>query len=115
MLAPLLPPPAETGRHRCWPMRELMNAIFFVLRGGCAWRMLPEHFPPHQTVYRWFTPVPTTEPGKTSTTIWRPSSRCRCAGVDDDAARSRQQSPQLVAVQLHGHQMMALRDVHLSE
>jgi transposase len=36
-------------------MRELMNAIFFVLRGGCTWRMLPEHFPPHQTVYRWFT------------------------------------------------------------
>ena len=55
ILAPLLPPPAETGRHRCWPMRELMNAIFFVLRGGCPWRMLPEHFPPHQTAYRWFT------------------------------------------------------------
>jgi transposase len=52
VLAPLLPPPAETGRHR--PMRELMNAIFFVLRGGCPWRMLPEHFPPHQTAYRWF-------------------------------------------------------------
>src|SRR4051812_6479743 len=55
ILAPLLPPPAETGRHRCWPMREMMNAIFFVLRGGCPWRMLPEHFPPHQTTYRWFT------------------------------------------------------------
>jgi transposase len=55
ILAPLLPPPAETGRPRCWPMRELMNAVFFVLRGGCAWRMLPEHFPPHQMVYRWFT------------------------------------------------------------
>src|ERR1700693_159471 len=55
ILAPLLPPPAETGRHRCWPMREVMNAIFFVLRGGCPWRMLPEHFPPHQTTYRWFT------------------------------------------------------------
>jgi len=55
ILAPLLPPPAETGRHRSWPMREIMNAIFFVLRGGCPWRMLPEHFPPHQTVYRWFT------------------------------------------------------------
>jgi putative transposase len=55
ILAPLLPPPAETGRHRSWPMRELMNAIFFVLRGGCTWRMLPEHFPPHQTAYRWFT------------------------------------------------------------
>jgi transposase len=54
LLAPLLPPPAETGRHRAWPMREMMNAIFFVLRGGCPWRMLREHFPPHQTVYRWF-------------------------------------------------------------
>src|SRR5271169_6398547 len=31
-----------------------MNAIFFVMRGGCPWRMLPEHFPPHQTAYRWF-------------------------------------------------------------
>ncbi|MGH7070247.1 MAG: IS5 family transposase [Acetobacteraceae bacterium] len=55
VLAPLLPPPANTGRHRSWPMRELINAIFFVLRGGCPWRMLPAHFPPHQTVYRWFT------------------------------------------------------------
>ena len=55
ILEPLLPPPAETGRHRSWPMRELMNAIFLVLRGGCAWRMLPDHFPPHQTTYRWFT------------------------------------------------------------
>ena len=31
-----------------------MNALFYVLRGGCPWRMLPEHFPPHQTAYRWF-------------------------------------------------------------
>jgi len=55
MLAPLFPPPAKTGRKRGWEMREVVNAIFFVLRGGCPWRMLPEHFPPHQTTYRWFT------------------------------------------------------------
>lgn len=54
ILAPLLPPPAKTGRRRAWEMRELINAIFFVLRGGVPWRMLPEHFPPHQTTYRWF-------------------------------------------------------------
>jgi transposase len=54
ILAPLLPPPAKTGRHRSWEMRELINAIFFVLRGGIPWRMLPKHFPPHQTTYRWF-------------------------------------------------------------
>jgi transposase len=55
VLAPRLPPPARTGRHRSWSMRELFNAIFYVLRGGVPWRMLPEHFPPHQTAYRWFT------------------------------------------------------------
>jgi putative transposase len=55
LLAPRLPPPAGTGRPRSWSMRELFNAIFYVLRGGVPWRMLPEHFPPHQTAYRWFT------------------------------------------------------------
>ncbi|MFC6911627.1 IS5 family transposase [Novosphingobium lubricantis] len=43
-----------TGRRRQWPMREIMNAIFYVLRGGIAWRLLPKDFPPWQTVYRWF-------------------------------------------------------------
>jgi transposase len=55
LLSPLLPPPAKTGRPRHWPMREIVNAIFYVLRSGCPWRLLPEHFPPHQTTYRWFT------------------------------------------------------------
>ncbi len=54
IIAPFLPPPASTGRHRAWPMREMINAIFYVLRSGCPWRLLPEHFPPHQTTYRWF-------------------------------------------------------------
>ena len=56
ILEPMFPPPAKTGRKRGWPMREVVNAIFFVLRGGCRWRMLPEHFPPHQTTYAWFVP-----------------------------------------------------------
>ena len=55
VLAPMFPSPATTGRHRAWPMRELINAMFFLLRGGIPWRMLPTRFPPHQTVYRWFT------------------------------------------------------------
>src|SRR5580700_3973750 len=54
VIAPFLPPPAKTGRRRFWPMREMLNAIFYVLRGGCPWRLLPRHFPPHQTTYRWF-------------------------------------------------------------
>jgi putative transposase len=54
LLEPLLPSPAATGRPWGWPLREMMNAIFYVLRSGCDWRLLPEHFPPHQTTYGWF-------------------------------------------------------------
>ena len=54
IIAPFLPPPAKTGRPRCWPMREIMNAIFYVLRSGCPWRMVPDCFAPATTVYRWF-------------------------------------------------------------
>jgi transposase len=54
ILAPLLPPPARTGRPRRWSMREVMDAIFYVLRSGCPWRMVPDCFAPRSTVYRWF-------------------------------------------------------------
>ena len=42
------------GRPRTWLMREIMNAIFYVLRSGCGWRMIPKCFPPATTVYGWF-------------------------------------------------------------
>ncbi|WP_372057510.1 transposase [Tistrella bauzanensis] len=35
-------------------MGEIANAIFYVLRGGIAWRLLPEDSPPVTTVYGWF-------------------------------------------------------------
>jgi len=50
-----MPPPARTGRRRGWTWREILDAIFYVLRSGCPWRMLPKSFPPQQTVYRWFS------------------------------------------------------------
>ena len=54
ILAPFMPPAAKTGRPRSWEMREIMNAIFYVLRAGCAWSLLPKDFPPRSTVYGWF-------------------------------------------------------------
>jgi len=54
VLEPLLPRPSPVGRPPAWPMREIVEAIFYVLRGGVAWRMLPPCFPPRQTVYGWF-------------------------------------------------------------
>lgn len=54
LLEPLLPPPARTGRPRKWEMRRIVEAIFYLLRGGLPWRMLPPCFPPVSTVRRWF-------------------------------------------------------------
>ena len=54
ILEPLLPPARPRGGRRAWPLREIANAICYVLRAGCAWRLLPDSFPPWRTVYRWF-------------------------------------------------------------
>ena len=54
VLEPLLPAPSPVGRPPVWPMRAIVEAIFYVLRGGVPWRMLPTCFPPRQTVYGWF-------------------------------------------------------------
>jgi len=54
ILAPLLPPAAASGRPRKWSLRIILDGIFYILRGGCAWRMLPCDFPPWQTVYHYF-------------------------------------------------------------
>src|ERR1043166_7931785 len=53
-LAPLLPAPARRGRPRSWPLRLLVNALFYVLRPGCAGRYLPREYPPWQTAYTTF-------------------------------------------------------------
>jgi transposase len=55
VLEPLLPPPGNTagkgGRPEKHPRRLLLDAIFYVVRGGIAWRQLPSDFPPATTVY----------------------------------------------------------------
>jgi len=55
LVAPLIPPEKRGGRHRRVEMREVLNAIFYVLRSGCAWRLLPHDFPVWQTVYGYFS------------------------------------------------------------
>ena len=46
--------PCLRGRPPKWDMWLLLNAILYVVRTGCQWRMLPKEFPPWQTVYRYF-------------------------------------------------------------
>jgi putative transposase len=54
ILEPLVPKAKPGGRPRTYETRELLNAIFYVLRGGCAWRLLPHDFLPWQTAYHYF-------------------------------------------------------------
>lgn len=54
MIAPLLPGRAKTGRPRQTDLRIVINALRYVVRSGCEWRLLPNDFPPWQTVYYWF-------------------------------------------------------------
>jgi putative transposase len=51
IIAPLLPPAKPGGRPRSVDLREIVNAIFYLNRSGCAWRLLPHEFPPWGTVH----------------------------------------------------------------
>ena len=54
VLEALLAPPSSLGRPRKTDLREVMNAILYMARSGCQWRMLPGEFPPRGTVQYYF-------------------------------------------------------------
>jgi putative transposase len=54
MLEPFLPGPKRHGRPRLHSPREILNAVFYVLKSGCQWRLLPLEFPPWKTVFHYF-------------------------------------------------------------
>src|SRR5206468_10119481 len=56
VIAVHLPPevPGRRGRPRVWPLRAIVEAILYLDRAGCAWRYLPDSFPPWRTVYGYF-------------------------------------------------------------
>ncbi len=54
LLKPLLPPEKAGGRPRKYALRDVINAIQYVLRAGCAWRLMPHDLPHWQTAYQTF-------------------------------------------------------------
>jgi putative transposase len=53
-IQPHLPAPKGYGRPRTHDLREILNAVFYVLKSGCQWRVLPHDFPRWPTVYHYF-------------------------------------------------------------
>ena len=54
LLQPLIPAVKSGGRPADYERREIVNAILYVLRTGCQWRLLPHDFPPWKIVYAYF-------------------------------------------------------------
>jgi putative transposase len=54
VIEPYVPPPKTGGRPAKHDRREILNGIAFVLRSGCAWRLMPHDLPPWTTVYDYF-------------------------------------------------------------
>ncbi len=54
LVVPLLPTALPGGRPRTTDIRTVVNAIFYLLRTGCQWRLLPQEFPIWGTVYHYF-------------------------------------------------------------
>ena len=55
LLEPLVPAPLPGGRPVRYSRREIINAILYVLRTGCAWRMLPHDLPAWDSAFGYFT------------------------------------------------------------
>jgi transposase len=54
VIEPNLPVEQKRGRPREWTMREIVDGLFYVIRAGRAWRLMPRDLPPWQAVYRLF-------------------------------------------------------------
>jgi transposase len=69
VMEPQLPVRSGLGRPPKWSRRVVVNAIFYVLRSGLPWRMLPKDFPTVSTVQRYFY-------AWRDSGLWRALSRC---------------------------------------
>lgn len=54
VIEPVIPEAKRGGRPRDTDMREVLNAVVYVVKSGCDWRMLPHDFPQWDTVYHYF-------------------------------------------------------------
>jgi len=86
ILEPLLPAEKPGGRHRAYPMREILNAIQYVLRSGCAWRSVPHDLPHWETAIIIFSGGRKTAPGSKSMIS---CTRSFGSGWDEKASRAR--------------------------
>ena len=100
ILAPLLVRPTRRGRPRKHDLRQVLNAILYILRGGKPWRLLPHEFPPWQGVYDHFRPWRQRGTGRAINDVLRTRARMlagrspdpHAAIIDSQTARTSEAS-----------------------
>src|SRR3954462_5804446 len=85
IIEPHMPPPAKRGRPRDWTFREVINGVFYVLRGGIPWRLMPPARPPGQRSIAGSRLGATAGCSRPSTTPW---SRPIASGAGAEQART---------------------------
>ena len=88
VLGSLIPQPKPGGRPAVHQRRELLNAMLYWLRAGCAWRLLPHDLPPWKTVYHYFRCWRLDGQWEQIVRVLRARERCGRAGDPRPAPRS---------------------------
>src|SRR5215217_3493456 len=81
-IEPFVPAPKCRGRQRIHTPREILDAVFYVLRSGCPWRLLPREYPP------WKTPSTTTSASGESTAPSKNSTRYSAGIADSQSVKT---------------------------
>jgi putative transposase len=89
LIAEFLPPALPGGRPRKTDLREVVNAILYLVRSGCQWRMIPHEFPPWKTVYNYYRDW-------IATAVWDEILACLRSDVREQSGRNLQ--PRVAAI-----------------
>jgi putative transposase len=77
LLAPLVPRSHPAGRRQTYPLRRIVDAIFYLLRTGAQWRLLPHEYPPRCDVFYHYAQWREDGTWEHVTQALRESYRCR--------------------------------------
>ncbi len=85
-IEPHIPTPKVPGRPRVPTLREILNAIFYIVRSSCAWRLLPHDFPPWKLSITTSELGASTAPGKGYNAALRERVRIHMGGDPQPSA-----------------------------
>ena len=91
LLAPLVPRSHPAGRRQTYPLRRIVDAIFYLLRTGAQWRLLPHEYPPRCAVFYHYAQWREDGTWEHVTQVLRESYRCKIGRSSSADSRDHRQ------------------------